>query len=234
MESDLITKWKNSTKKLTLGVSFATVLLLLYNAAVLLPPISEGGIQSGNMLFVLGFLIIIMALCYFSIVNYCRGLSRFAVNFEEGGKRALWMIRWSFILTLAGIVMQMFVFRVVAVDTLTFGEILLGNVLWLIATVVGIVGFLSLATAQGMTHDGRKGAAHMAWVLVVIFVGACLVSLILQSQSAVRVLLKVAAVAVNLFGTCFFYKEWKRILTPADGAAHDPDDATLPKEDGEA
>lgn len=216
MESSPVTKWKNSTKKLTLGVSFATVLLLLYNVFLFVPPLRDRHGDGSNMLLLLGFLLLVLALCYCCIVNYCRGLSRFAVNFEEGGKRALFMIRWAFLLTLAGVVMQLLIFRAFALSTLTFGQIILGNVLWLAATVLGIVGFLSLATARGTTDEGRKGAAHMAWVLVVLFAGACLVSYVLQTKDGVGALLKVAAIAVNLFGACCFFKQWKRILTPPD------------------
>jgi hypothetical protein len=219
MESESIAKWNNSTKKLTLGVSFATVLLFLYNVIIFLPSKQDDSIENNNMLLIVGFLLVLLALCYFCIINYCRGLSRFAVNFENGGKRALWMIRWAFLLTLAGVVMQLLIFRVFAMDTVTFGQLIIGNVLWLAATVMGIVGFLSLATAKGMTDDGRKGAVHMAGVLIVIFIGACLVSFVLQSDGIVKPLLKMLTLVVNIIGTCLFFREWKRMIMPAKETA---------------
>ncbi len=214
MDTDRITRWKNSTRWLTVGISITTVLLLLYNTFLFLPFRDSRGLQSGSIWLVLALSLFALLLCYFGIMNYCRGLKRFADNFEKGGRRALWMIRWSCLLAVAGVLIQLIVFRIIPLHDLTVGQIILGNILWLTATVLGIVGFLSLATVRNMSLDGRKGAAHMAWVLILLFVGACLISYTLQQNEKTQPWVKPLAIAVNVVGTYFFFKEWKRIIAP--------------------
>ncbi len=239
MDSDNITRWKNSTRWLTVGISINTVLMLLYNIFLFLPPRGDRGLQGGSIWLVLALSLFVLLLCYFGIMNYCRGLKRFAINFEKGGKRALWMIRWSCLLAVAGVLIQLIVFRIIPLRELTVGQIILGNILWLTATVLGIIGFLSLATVRNMNHDGRKGAAHMAWVLIILFVGACMISYALQQSEASSLLFKLLTIAVNLVGTYFFFNEWKRIIAPpaesdvepTTTSADNSEDATAPADE---
>ncbi len=214
MDTDLITRWKNNTRWLTVGISITTVLLLLYNVLLFLPPRDGRGLQGGSIGLVLALSLFVLLLCYFGIMNYCRGLKRFASNFEKGGNRALWMIRWSCLLAVAGVLIQLIVFRIIPLRELSVGQIFIGNILWLAATVLGIIGFLGLATVRNMSHDGRKGAAHMAWVLILLFVGACMISYGLQQSEGTALPFKLLTIAVNVVGTYFFFKEWKRIIAP--------------------
>ncbi len=232
MDTDAITRWKNSTRWLTVGISITTVLLLLYNTLLFLPPRGDRGLQGGSMGLVLALSLFVLLLCYFGIMNYCRGLKRFATHFEKGGKRALWMIRWSCLLALAGVLVQLLMFRIVPFRALSVGQIIVGNILWLAATVLGIVGFLGLATVRHLSHDGRKGAAHLVWVLLLLFIDACLVSYVLQQNEGGTLPIKLLAIAVNVAATCFFFKQWKRILTPP--AASDADDTGQPEADTSA
>lgn len=209
--------WNNATKKMKLGVAFATMLLVLYNVLLFFPmrSLSENGtIKTDTLLYMVIFVIAALALTYFCIRNYTRGLSRMAVVFEGGGKRSLFLIRWGFLLTIAGVVLQLFVFFILRPDleSITFLRMIIGNILLVAGAVVGIVGFLSLATSKGMPDDSRRGALHMSWTTVVMFIGACLLSYANQAH----VTLKIVAVIVNLFGTYFFYINWKRILSPKD------------------
>lgn len=218
MLPETIEKWKSSTKRLSIGISITTVLLLLYNIALFLPDnwTHKHGTDTGPLVLVLGLAILILALAYLAITNYTRGLSRFATNFDTGGKRALWMTRWSFILYLAGIVLQVIVFKVVAMNVASLGQLLLGNILLLASDVLGVVGFLSLATVENMTSEGRKGAVNMVWAIVLLFVGSCLTSWVLQSHSPIRVIWKFFGLIVNILAAVAFFKNWKRIITDPD------------------
>ena len=205
-------RWKRGTNKLKVGVSFATVLLMLYSVLLFLP-INKGldeVIATRTLLLYILYGIVALALAFLCAQNYLRGLSRFATLFEGGGKRSLFLVRWGFIISAAGVVLQMMVFfgLNMGASSITFGNLILGNALLLAGAVVGIVGFLSLATAKGMTDDGRKGALHMSWSTLVIFAGAVLLSYALYKGWA----LKVVCTLVNLTGACLFYKQWKRII----------------------
>lgn len=210
-----IEKWKSSTKRLSIGVSITTVLLLLYNIALFLPAniMQDNDTETSQLVLVLGVVTLILALTYFGIVNYTRGLSRFAANFNNSGKRGLWMIRWSFVLYLAGVVLQVIVFRVVSMTVNSLGQLLLGNIMLLAADILGIAGFLSLATADNMTHDGRKGAVNMIWVIVLLFIGSCLAGWVLQAQDNTRLIWKIMGLIINIIATAAFFKNWKCIIT---------------------
>lgn len=214
-------KWKESAKRLTLGIGFAVPLMLMYNILLFLP---ESGwrqgaeAKSGDMLLTIGFIALVLVLAYFCIVNYTRGLGRFASNFEEGGKRSLWMVRWGFILTVAGIALQLFVFRLLNMKVTGLGQLVLGNVALVAAAVLGIVGFASLATVKGMSDEGRKGAMHMTWVTIVLLIGACMESYVIQRHDVpLSWFWKAMALVANLVGAIAFFIQWKRILTaPAE------------------
>ena len=127
---------------------------------------------------------------------------------------SLFMIRWSFLLTIAGIILQLFVFFILypRQEDITSLRMLIGNSILVLATVLGIMGFLSLATCKGMPSDSRRGALHMSWSIIVMLCGACLLSYSLQGG----VMLKVVTIFVNIFATYLFYHNWRRILSPAD------------------
>lgn len=239
MTPEAIEKWKGSTRRLSIGISITTVLLLLYNIALFLPGhvVHNQDTETGQLVLVLGLAILILALVYFGIVNYTRGLSRFATNFGSSGKKALWMTRWSFILYLAGIILQAIVFRVVSVKVDSLGQLLLGNILLLAADVLGIIGFLSLATAGNMTGEGRKGAVNMVWVIALLFVGSCLTGWVMQAHKPISFIWKILGMVVNVIATVSFFKNWKRIITDPDTEqAHRQEEANAatPADDKEA
>ena len=210
-------QWSNATRKLKVGVAFATVLLLIYNIMMFLPvhsANSETGLTTSTLLLYVIYVLVALILAYFCMRNYMRGLSRFTVVFDNGGKRSLFIIRWGFLLTIAGVVLQLFVFFILhpRQEDITFLRMLIGNGLLVVATVLGIMGFLSLATCKGMPQDARRGALHMSWSTIVMLIGACLLSYALQGGT----LLKVVTILVNIFGTYLFYHNWRRILSPAD------------------
>ncbi|MDY5969628.1 MAG: hypothetical protein SPJ13_06415 [Bacteroidales bacterium] len=211
-----IEKWKDNTKRLTLGIGFAVPLMLMYNVLIFMP---EGGwrhgaeAKSGDMLLTVGFIALVLSLSYICVVNYTRGLSRFAANFEEGGKRSLWMIRWGFILTAAGIALQLFVFRFFNMRVAGFGQLILGNIVLIAAAALGIVGFASLATIKGLADEGRKGAINMTWTTLVLLTGACLESYVIQRHNVpLAWFWKALALAANIVGAFAFFLQWKHIL----------------------
>lgn len=227
--------WNNATRRLTVGVAFATGLLLLYNVLLLIKmnP-QEGGEVSAAMTSSMAFkaivIIFALVLAFFCTKSYSRGLSRFATILSGGGKRSLYLIRWGFHLTVAGIILQLAMIAIMALKNveLSFLHLLISNALLVAATVVGSSGFLSLATSKGMPDEARRGALHMAWTNVVLLIGAFLLSYAVFSTAALRV----ATLIVNIFGACLFYINWRRILRPTKADVIEPevDTKSMPNE----
>ena len=214
-------QWNRNIKRLSLGIGFAIPLMLLYNVLLFIP---AGGwrhgaaAKTGDMLLVIGIIVVTLALAYFCITNYTRGLKHFAANFGVGGKGALWTVRWGFVLAAVGMALQLLVFRFFNMRVAGVGQLALGNVLLVAAAVLSIIGFASLATVSDMTEDGRKGALHMTWVTLVLLLGACVESYVIQRHEVpLSWLWKALALVANLGGTAAFYLQWKRILAfPAE------------------
>ena len=208
-------RWEKNTRLMRLGVVLATALLLLYNVLLFLPARwdnNEG--QLSSLVGFVVFFVLTLLLVFLCIRNYSRGLSRFATLFERGGKRSLFLLRWGFWLTIAGVALQLLIFFMIvrSAEHVTFWWIVIGNVLLIAATIVSIVGFLALATSKGMPDDARRGAAHMAWVSPLLLVGACLLSFAVLPHEQGGTMLKGLALVVNLIGTYFYYTNWKRLL----------------------
>lgn len=205
-------RWTRSTRRLSVGVVFATVLMMLYSILLYIPidgaTAAGSDISGRNLMLYIIYVVIGLALAYFCIQNYLRGLSRFATCFEGGGKRSLFLIRWGFLISIAGVILQLFVFFVIKAVPSTWVRLLVGNVLLVAGAVVSIMGFLSLATSKGMTDSGRKGALHMSWTTIIILVGAVLLSYSLQKGT----FLKVVDTLVNIAGAVLFFLQWKRIV----------------------
>ena len=205
-------RWTRATRRLSVGIAIATVLLLLYSILLFIPidAASNVGadISGRNLLLYIIYVVVGLALAYLCIVNYLRGLSRFATCFEGGGKRSLFLIRWGFIISIAGVILQLFVFFVIKALPSTFIRLLVGNILLVAGAVIGIMGFLSLATSKGMTDQGRKGALHMSWTIIVILAGALLLSYALSQGS----FLKIFCTIINVIGAVLFFRHWKQII----------------------
>lgn len=206
--------WNNSTRRLKVGVAFATILLLLYNVLLFLPIHKHEETTSSTLLYFVIFSVGMLVLAFLCIRNYSRGLSRFSSIFNHGGKRSLFLIRWGFRLAIAGVVLQILVFMLLhpSKESITFLWLLIGNILLIASAVVSIVGFLSLATSKGMPDASRRGALHMSWTHIVMLIGAILLSYSLQAG----MMLKIVTIAVNLCGAYLFFHHWKRILNPVD------------------
>ena len=207
-------RWEKNTRLMRLGVALATALMLLYNVLLFLPTKRQNDGQLSTLITFVVAILLVMVLVFLCIRNYSRGLSRFATLFERGGKRSLFLLRWAFYLTIAGVALQLLVFLLMvrSAEHVTLLWIAIGNVLLIAATVVSIVGFLSLATSKGMPDDARRGAAHMAWVCPLLLVGACLLSFAVLPHEKGGNMLKFAALVVNLIGTYFYFTNWRRLL----------------------
>lgn len=205
-------KWNKSTRMLHRGVVFASVLMLLYNVLLFLNFNQEYDVEPSALVGFVLFFIIIMVLAFLCIHNYSRGIARFSNMFERGGKRALFILRWGLWITIGGVILQFIVFFGIrpSAQSMTLLWILIGNILLVAATVISSVGFLSLSASKGMPDDARKGAAHMAWVCVVLLIGACLLSYAVLDGS--RIIIKIITLVVNLGGIYFYYTNWKRLL----------------------
>lgn len=220
--------WNNSTRKLKVGVAFATILLMLYNVLLFLPIHKHEETTSSTLLLFVLFCVGMLVLAFLCIRNYSRGLARFSNLFSHGGKRSLFLVRWGFWFAIAGVVLQLLVFMLLhpSKESITFLWLLIGNILLIASAVISIVGFLSLATSKGMPDTSRRGALHMSWTHIVMLLGAILLSYALQAG----IVLKIVTVAVNLCGTYLFFHHWKRILNPADETAEATTEETHDKE----
>lgn len=206
-------KWLRGTRKLTLGVAFSTALMVLYSVLLFVPLHTSGNndpMTTRNLLLYMLYGVVAIAIAFLSVHNYLRGLARFTIVFGAGGRRSLALIRWGYVLTIAGVVLQMLVFFVFGAgsNSITFGRLILGNVVLVAAAATGIAGFLALATVKGMTDRGRKGALHMSWTTLVILAGAILLSFAIHKG----LFLKILCTLINITGACLFYAQWKKIL----------------------
>lgn len=206
-------KWNKSTRVLALGVTFASILMLLYNVLLFLNFDQEYDIETSALIGFVIFFIIVMALGFLCIRNYSRGLARFSNLFERGGKRALFILRWGFWLTIGGVILQFIVFFGIrpSAQSMTFLWIIIGNILLVVATVISSIGFISLSASKGMPDDARKGAAHMSWVCILLLIGACMLSYAVLDGCGIFI--KTLTLLINLTGVYFYYTNWKRLLS---------------------
>lgn len=207
--------WKLNTRKLKTGVLFSTVLLVLYNVLLFIPFHQDGNntMDTMDLIMLVVFFILLLGLAFLCMQYYSRGIARFSNLFENGGKRSLFLVRWGFWLTIAGVVLQMLVFFMIhpSAETLPFLWLLIGNILLIAATVVSVAGFLSLSASKGMPHNSRRAALHQSWSCAILLIGACMLSYaILQHGLAI----KFATIIVNLVGTYFYFIHWRRLLNP--------------------
>lgn len=198
-------RWSNATGRLSVGISFATMLLILYNVLLFLHPDST---RMGA--FVIYFIVILIC-SYLCISNVLRGLSRLATCFEAGGQRSLFIIRGSFLLCVAGVALQLVVaysYQRGALDAVNWKPILLGSVLYMLSAIVAVVGFVALSSSHGMHSVGSRGALHLAWVSMLLACCSIVFGYALQTSMVV----KIVSVVLNLVATYFFYINWRRIL----------------------
>lgn len=199
-------QWVKASRTLGVGVSFATMLLLLYNVFLFVNP------HDSNLWTFVVLMLIVLACGYFCINGFIRGLSRFSVLFEGGGKRSLFFVRWSFILTCAGVVLHLLLVYNnphVELSTVNWTTVLVGSLICAAATVMAVVGFLSLSTCKGMHDDARLGALHLAWVSVLLVICTMLFAVASQKDTLI---LKICSVALNLLAAYCFYHNWHRVL----------------------
>lgn len=198
-------RWSNATGRLSVGISFATMLLILYNVLLFLHPDST---RMGA--FVIYFIVVLIC-GYLCISNVLRGLSRLATCFEAGGQRSLFIIRGGFLLCVAGVALQLVVaysYQRGVLDAVNWKPILLGSVLYMLSAIVAVVGFVALSTSHGMHPEGSRGALHLAWVSV--FLACC--SIVFGYALQTGMVVKIVSVVLNLVATYFFYINWRRIL----------------------
>ena len=214
-------RWHKATRRLSLGVAFATVLMLLYNVLLFIPITGRlsDPITTKQLLLYIAYVLLAFLLAFVCIRNYMRGISRFATLFEQGGKRSLYLVRIGFVLSIAGIVLQLFVFGILPLENVANTlQLIIGNSVIIAACVVGIIGFLSLAASKGMTDLGRRGALHMSWISILLTLGAILLSYSLHASTV----LKVCCVVVNVVGAVLFYRMWNNIIAYPEQSGDEP------------
>lgn len=207
--------WKNATRKLKRGVLLATLLLVAYNLLLFLDIHSDNGIKGLGI--IVCFFVTIILVAFFCLRNYRLGLARFSSLLNLGGRSAVRFIVWGFNCAVGGVILQLLVFLMLQkqLNDNIFLSLCIGNSLLIISTVIGSLGFLSLATSKGLPHDSRRGALHMSWTNIVLLIGAFLTSYCLSSNEC-SVMFKLFVVAINFVGTFLFYKNWNLILNPKD------------------
>lgn len=231
-------RWSKATSRLSMGIAFSSILLILYSGLLFFD------YKSNPWLYV-GFILLAIVLAFFCISNYLKGLSRFTSVFEEGGKRSLFILRWSFLAAVAGVVLQIFlIYKMPSHQVIPMQEVIsevpneptnwnliwAGNALYIVSAILAVIGFLSLSTCKGMHDDGRKGALNLAWVAVLLTLCAIFLSFALTSTTFVKII----STAVTLTATYFYYTNWKRVIrrsfeTPTQ-EEHSPATTSTPQE----
>ncbi len=208
--------WSKSTSRLSMGIAFASILLVLYSGLMFID------FKSTPWLYV-GYILLAIVLAFFCISNYLKGLSRFTAVFEAGGKRSLFILRWSFLAAVAGVILQIFlIYKMPSHEVLPMQEVVgevpkapvnwnliwAGNALYVVSAIIAVIGFLSLSTCKGIHDDGRKGALNLAWVSILLTLCAVFLSFALTSTTFVKVI----STIVTLVATYFYYHNWKRVI----------------------
>ena len=217
-------RWKKGTRRLTVGVAFATVLLLLYNVLLFLPIQEQFELPKGKLLLVVLYLLIAIALVFVCVQTYLRGLKRFALM--AGTKHSMAIVRWGFVATVAGAILQVLLMGLFNIKE--FSNLLISNSLLIVGCVIGIVGFASLATAKGMPDSARKGAINMTWTSIILLVGAVLLSYCVSLQPDDKMALNIVCVLINVVGAYFFYTNWRKMLNPFRTESIDDDEEDEP------
>lgn len=206
--------WRPATRSLWNGAIFTSILILLCAVMIFFFPKGDlGGFESMNVgLGTLLVYFLIMAFTAMGAINtYQKGLTTFASLFAKDGARALDIIRWGFMCAFVGVLLHMFIFCLPIIDHETkqlASTLLVGNSILIIATLLGIVGFLMLGTAEGCPNPSRKGALLMIVAKLVLLGGAFLSPSAMRGETAIRLL----ELIILLIGSILFLVSWKKII----------------------